>query len=210
MTVKQDIVLNLIVDELKSTYLCHTVILYGSRARGDYTSTSDYDVAGISSSGEKKRIARFDEKHNVYHDIFIYPEDDFLSLKDEHLNMADGVVIVEHDDFGNDLILKLKLMLDEPESISNDELQVRKVWYKKMLSRASIGDLEGRYRHIWSLFAIIEDYFAFRNLRYQGPKKAFQYLEEHDQDTLSLFKDALFNTNDLDVLERLIIKITSQ
>ena len=209
MSLKQDVVLNLIADELKSKYHCHTVILYGSRARGDYTSTSDYDVAGISSSGEKKRIARFDEKHNVYHDIFIYPEGDFLSLKDEHLNMADGVVIIDHNDFGKNLILKLKLMLQEPELISNDEIQMRKVWYKKMLARASVGDLEGRYRHIWSAFMIIEDYFAFKGLRYQGPKKAFQYLEENDQETLLLFKDVLFNTNDLNALDKLITRIVA-
>lgn len=69
-----DIVLQSIITELTSLHDCHTIILYGSRARGDFTSTSDYDVAGITKSGEKKRIARFDETHKVYHDIFIYPE----------------------------------------------------------------------------------------------------------------------------------------
>jgi predicted nucleotidyltransferase len=197
----------LIVDELKSIYHCHTVILYGSRARGDYTATSDYDVAGISSSGEKKRIARFDEKHNVYHDIFIYPENDFSSLKEEHLTMADGVVIIDHNDFGKNLILKLRQMFEESESISKDEIQIRKVWYRKMLSRASVDDLEGRYRHIWAIFTIIEDYFAFKGLRYQGPKKAFQYLEANDPEALLLFKDALYDTNDLKALNKLITRI---
>lgn len=207
MSFKQDIVLDLIIDELKSIHQCHTIILYGSRARGDYTETSDYDVAGIAASGEKKRIARFDEKHHVYHDIFIYPEDDFTSLKDEHLNMADGIVMIDHNDFGKKLISTLKQKLNESEAISKDEIQVRKVWYKKMLSRASVDDLEGRYRHIWAIFTIIEDYFAFQGLRYQGPKKAFQYLETHDPETLSLFNEVLYDTNDLSALNKLITRV---
>ena len=36
-----------IASDLKEKHHCHTVILYGSRARGDYTDTSDYDIAGF-------------------------------------------------------------------------------------------------------------------------------------------------------------------
>ena len=43
--------------------------------------------------------------------------------------------------------MKLKQMVDKPEPIAPDELQARNVW----LARAEIGDLEGRYRHIWSI-----------------------------------------------------------
>lgn len=73
ISLKNDTTLQSIIDELTSLYHCHTIILYGSRARGDSTPTSDYDVAGITKLREKKRIARFDEKHGVYHDIFVYP-----------------------------------------------------------------------------------------------------------------------------------------
>lgn len=207
MSFKQDKVLDLIVDELKSNYHCHTIILYGSRARGDYTSTSDYDVAGISASGEKRRIARFDDVHSVFHDIFVYSEDDFSSIKEEHLNMADGIVIIDHNDFGKNLILKLRQIVNEPDLISKNEIQVRKVWYQKMLARASVVDLEGRYRHIWAIFTIIEDYFAFQGLRYHGPKKAFQYLEDNDPETLLLFKNVLEDTKDLNALNHLISRV---
>ena len=74
--------------------------------------------------------------------------------------------------------------------------------------RRSTRDLEGKYRHIWSIFTILEDYFVFRELRYQGPKKAFQYLKERDPETLSLFDEVLSNTNDFDSLKKLITKIT--
>lgn len=69
ISLENDAVLQFIVDELISLHHCHTIILYGSRARGDFTVTSDYDVAGIREKGDKQRIARFDEAHQVYHDI---------------------------------------------------------------------------------------------------------------------------------------------
>lgn len=209
LTPIQDVVLRSIVDELVSLYHCHTIILYGSRARGDFTSSSDYDVAGIAAVGEKKRIARFDEKHGVYHDIFVYPDSAFDTISDEYLCMSDGIVIIEHTDFGTNLLTKLSDALKLPESITPDEITVRKVWYNKMLARASTRDIEGKYRHIWAIYTIIEDYFVFRGLRYQGPKKAFQYLKIHDSETLSLFEEALSNMNDVYILKKLIEKVTN-
>ncbi len=205
--INNDVVLDSIIDELKTKHHCHTIILYGSRARGDYTLISDYDVAGISSSGKKQRIARFDDKHQVYLDVFVYPESELSLLNDEHLNMADGVVIIEQDAFGTNLLTQLKQMINKPELISDNEINVRKVWYKKMADRAAIGDIEGRYRHIWAIFTILEDYFVFNSVRYQGPKKAFQYLEQHDRKTLALFNEVLNNTTNVDALNRLIERV---
>lgn len=210
ISLENDVVLRLIVEELEEKYHCHTVILYGSRARGDYTLTSDYDVAGISQAREKQRIARFDDLHNVYHDIFIYPENDFSPLQEEHLNMADGRVVVETNNFGKNLLNQLKHFLSEPPLISENEIQTRKVWYKKMATRAEVNDLEGKYRHIWAIFTILEDYFVFAGMRYQGPKKAFQYLKQHDSKTLALFNEVLNNTQDVDALNRLIANIINE
>lgn len=77
-----------------------------------------------------------------------------------------------------------------------------------MLSRANIRDLEGKYRHIWAIFTLLEDYFSFKGLPYFGPKRAFQYLETYDPKILSLFNKVLSKTNDLNALERLIESIT--
>lgn len=60
--------------------------------------------------------------------------------------------------------IALKTMENEPLSITDDEIKARKIWYQKMLARAEVGDLEGKYRHIWSTFTILEDYFAFKKL----------------------------------------------
>lgn len=203
-----DKILCSIVEELQTIYNCHIIVLYGSRARGDFKSTSDYDVAGFTSIDDKKWIARFDQEHQVFHDIFIFPEKELSAPNDTHLQMSDGIVILDHNDIGKQFLETLKSMESEPLSITDDEIQARKVWYQKMLARAEVGDLEGKYRHIWSIFTILEDYFAFKKMRYHGPKKAFQYLNKYDPDVLNLFEGALSDTNNLKLLKQLIEKIT--
>ncbi len=65
---KNDPVVNAIIDELTKIYHCHTIVLYGSRARGDFTETSDYDIAGITDKSiQKQWIARYDEINHVYY-----------------------------------------------------------------------------------------------------------------------------------------------
>lgn len=52
-----DLVLKQLVYELIKKHRCHTVILYGSRARGDFTEQSDYDLMGVKKTGKKYRVA---------------------------------------------------------------------------------------------------------------------------------------------------------
>lgn len=205
---QNDPVLCDIISELQTLHLCHTIIFYGSRARGDFKPTSDYDVAGITSIGEKKWIARFDDKHQIFHDIFIFPEKELATPNETHLQMSDGIVIIDHNDFGKSFLEAIRKIGNEPLPITDEEIQARKIWYQKMLARAEVSDLEGKYRHIWSIFTILEDYFVFKKMRYHGPKKAFQYLATHDLSTLNLFEQALSNANDIKFLKQLIGKIT--
>jgi len=78
-----------------------------------------------------------------------------------------------------------------------------------MLKRASVGDLEGKYRQIWSLFTILEDYFIFKGARYLGPKQAIQYLEKHDSIIYSLLNQALSKPGNLTALKKLIKAVVS-
>lgn len=197
-----------VANNLKEKYYCHTVILYGSRARGDYTDTSDYDIAGFRQHDKKERIAQKPPNTNVFLDIFLYPESELKEITDEHLCMHDGVVLFEKNKFGTNLLSKLKSIISSPP-ISENEIHVRKVWYEKMLKRASVGDLEGKYRQIWSLFTILEDYFIFKGSRYLGPKQAIQHLEKHDSRIYSLFNQALSEPGNLTALEKLIKAVIS-
>ncbi|HAU1387087.1 TPA: nucleotidyltransferase domain-containing protein [Legionella pneumophila] len=195
-----------IVAELEE-YGCHTIILYGSRARGDYTDLSDYDVIGIRTEGESFRIARYEERNQVYFDLFVYSEVDFITIQEAHLNIHEGKILIEKNQFGQKLLERVNKEIKKPVFLSKNELEVRKVWYEKMLNRAKRRDIEGVYRHIWMLHTLIEDYFAVRNIRYLGPKKGLQYLSQHAPEIISLYEKALIDTQNLTVLEKLIQSI---
>lgn len=208
---KTNPVINAIIDELTKIYHCHTIILYGSRARGDFTETSDYDIAGITDKSIKKEwIARFDEINHIYHDIFIYPENELFEPNESHLQMSDGIILTEQNGFGTRLLNQLNTLIDEPLASDVNELRGRAIWYKKTLSRAEANDLEGKYRQIWMIHSLLEDYFFFRDLRFLGPKKAFQYLELHDKTTLGLFAKVLNDPINTEKLKTLIMAITEK
>lgn len=81
--------LNAIARDMRTKHGCHTLILYGSHARGDATHASDIDLIGLRRSGPETHDAR--KFRGVYLDAFIYAE---KGLKASHLLRArDGVVV---------------------------------------------------------------------------------------------------------------------
>lgn len=131
MNIKQNPIVAMLIEELSSQYQCHTIILYGSHARGQAAPSSDYDLAGIRETGKMTRLARFDTEHQVYIDLFIYPEHDFDNIKEEHLCMHDGLIIKENNGFGTSLLKKIKQIIEKPIALPSYELEVRKFGIKK-------------------------------------------------------------------------------
>jgi len=60
-----------LIDELRRLHGAHTLILYGSRARGDATAESDVDVAAFADVEATTRDARLWE--GVFLDAFVHP-----------------------------------------------------------------------------------------------------------------------------------------
>lgn len=103
MAEKIDSTLKEIVQVLTDKYHCHTVVLYGSRARGQTTPTSDYDVIGVCKRGSKTRIAR---KHDgKFWDVFIYAEKDLRKLNDQHLSWKHARILYSENSYGKTLLI---------------------------------------------------------------------------------------------------------
>jgi hypothetical protein len=177
-------------DVLRERYGCHTAILYGSRAIGDPKPTSDFDIAGFAATASVERIAG--KWRTSYVDAFIYPESRLESPDQDLLSLCSGLVLFERDGAGQRLLDQLQqLQLKGPAALSENEAIVRRRWAWKMLERAETEDAEGNFRRAWLLTALLEDYFALRNMWYQGPKKSLAYLRSEASDVYNAFEIAL-------------------
>lgn len=192
-----------IADELRERHGCHTVILYGSRARGDQRPNSDYDLLGIRDGGERMRDARL--WHGAYLDLFIYPEQLVDRPDETMLQWLGGVVLFQKGQVGDTLLARLEALFRAgPAPLPPDERQTRRVWAGKMLERAREGDAEANYRRAWLLTALLEDYFQLRDQWYLGPKRGLAWLREHDQSAYAAFEAALQPGASLDQIAALI------
>lgn len=181
--------ISLLRDELRDQG-CHTIILYGSRARGDASSGSDYDLAGFRAADETVRDTR--PWVDGLRDVFLYPEGLIAETPVELLKLRDGLVLLDERDAGAGLLRRLDILYHAgPPPLPDSEVQARKVWAGKMLERATRGDMEGDYRRVWLLTALLEDYFCLRGLWYLGPKTSFRWLNQNDPGALEAIAEAL-------------------
>jgi uncharacterized protein len=207
--VTSDKILDDVLSELIRKHRCHTVLLYGSRATGRVTPTSDYDIAGIRKTGRTQRIAR--RQDGYYLDIFVFAERD-LKFVDSRFSYLDGAkVLFRKGQFGSRFLRRLKLALKKrPKTLPADEIGARKVWAFKMLDRAALEDVEGHYRRSWLQTALLEDFFLVRRKQYKGSKAAFSWLHTYDLKTYRLFEDVLKNPGDLKRLRLLVQRVTGR
>lgn len=120
-----DKVLTRLADELKRQYRCHTVILYGSRVRGDYSRASDYDLVGICRNGPVRHFAR--RVGRAYLDAFVYPER--RATPKELLRIRGGIVLCQRHDFGDALLHRIdRYHARGPKPLTSDEITLRRLW----------------------------------------------------------------------------------
>lgn len=199
----------ILVKDMAEVHGCHTVILYGSRSRGDWVEESDVDVLAIREHGVKVRDVRTLEGRLL--DAFIVPETEVSGAPTELLRIGGGVVLLERDGFGTRLLQEIeRLARQGPAPIPEDERTALRVWIEKMLNRVSRDDVEARYREVWLKFELLELYFRFRGLWYRGPKEAFAWLAERDPETLAEFQEVLCGRGGLEALRSLARKVVLQ
>jgi len=192
-----------IVTTLQNKYDCHTIILYGSRARGDANETSDYDIAAIRDKGETERYC--DNIKNAYVDAFIYSVPDIEKPDDSFIRMKDGIVICQKNTLGDQLLKTIKERYSHgPKKIPAWEKHVIATWSNKMLKRCEIADIDGNYRRHWLLFDLLQAYFQLRDLWYIGPKESFQYLKRNDPTMYLLFDNALKPNGGIGDIKKLV------
>lgn len=206
MQASKDPILASIVKELTTKHRCHTVILYGSRARGLTTATSDYDVVGIQSRGNKHRIAK--KQRGFFWDVFVYPEKDLRKLGEEQFAWKDAQVLFQKGTYGTVLLRRLDRLLNKPFTPHPQyQVDVTKVWAQKQLERCRMTDVQGLFRRVEFLTALVDHYFYVRQKRFLGPKEGFSWIEKNDPETFKLIRRALKHSTNLSYLKAAATKV---
>ncbi len=186
---------------LVDRHRCHTVILYGSRAKGTADAGSDWDVLGVRSEGASMREAR--PLGDAWLDAFIHPESHFEKLDEGCLRFLDGRVLVDQQGFGKRLLERIAAFERQGPPPLADEAALR-AWYPKMLARIARGDVEARYRRAWLLFDALEAWFRLRGKWYRGPKESLAWMAAHEPAAHAVFARALDPASNDDDLAALV------
>jgi len=195
---------------IADAYGCHTVVLYGSRARGDVDEGSDVDVLCIRDDGPSFRDSRVID--GVYFDVFVYPHDAVATVDVALLRILGGLVLRERDGEGTALLSRVRDRFDRgPDPLPADDQTARIVWAHKMLTRIQSSDsVEADYRRMELAVQALEDYFLLRTLWYRGPKVAFPWLLTHDDAAHQAFEAAMQPGAGPDALAALVSAVYGQ
>jgi predicted nucleotidyltransferase len=190
----------------------HTILLYGSRADGTETEFSDYDIAAFADVPVSKRDTRVVDGRFL--DVFLHPEAVLRNPTKEHLTLRGSIILTQRDAEAAEFLAALDVIfVSGPEPLPADETQARRTWARKMALRMRRADIEGNFRRVWLLTALLEDYFVLRGMWYQGPKKSFQWLLASDSETYRAFEEALKSATSFEAFDHgveRVVAITEQ
>lgn len=202
-----DLLLRVVID-LQEKYNPHTIILYGSRARGDHTPTSDIDVVCFVKGATPIEDARNFE--GFYLDAWVYSSDVMSASNSELLRVADGYCLYDSEGRGEVFLKELQQRIEQgPKQLSASEIQHTKQWVYKMLERSKSSDVESLYRRYWLAVDLLQIYFDLRGQWYFGPKKGLAWLREHDFVGYQLFSQVYNHSVGLEDLGKLSEYVTN-
>lgn len=204
----QDPLIEDLVRALQVQYQPHTIIFYGSRARGDATASSDIDVACFVDDHPELKDARLFQ--GVYLDNWVYPTQAMQHISKETLRFADGDCLVDQRGLGQEFLANIReKLVAGPETLSASDRTHTIEWISKMLQRIETEDVEGMYRRCWLQLELLEIYFQLRNKWFFGPKKSLQLLKDNDPVAYQLFSDIYQDPKDLKKLQLLARYVTT-
>ncbi len=168
-----------VVGELTRSRGCHTVILFGSRARGDADGDSDVDLLGVGDGVADGPLSRLVDGFDF--DIWIADERSVEGDPEEYLKIEDGRPLVQRALYGDELLRKVKARVSAgPPPLSAEEWAQRIRWLHRMAGRAARADEEGRYRLCWLAAELPRVRFELAGRYWLGPKRSLALLAEWD------------------------------
>jgi predicted nucleotidyltransferase len=210
----QDPLLQELLTVLGERHGGHTVILYGSRARGTHRPDSDYDLL-LVREGEGPVEQFISTWRGLQVDAFVYPESALDPERDVGLiRIRKGVTLRDDKGFGARLIQRVREVFERgPRPLSAETAASKRAWVEKMLQRISRRDrapVLADYRRVSLLQQLLELYFEFRGLWYLGEEEGLGWLFSHDPRAYAAFTAALTPGAPFEAIERLARLVSSE
>jgi len=197
-----------VISEINSKYAPHTIILYGSYARGDASVASDIDIACFCDNSEVIQDAR--TFNGTYLDAWVYPTTALHEVSEDALRFGDGIAVLDERGLGTSFIKRVNEKLNtETNKLSESDIAHIKEWVNKMLLRSSSMDLDGNYRRNWLQFELLSIYFEIRGVRFLGHKKSFSYLLKNDNSGYLLFNKMYAQPDNIACLQDVVNHVTN-
>lgn len=194
--------LDALVAELTALHGCHSWILYGSRAHGTETATSDIDIIGFGPRAEPASDCR--RWRHYWLDAWLYAETD-AAEPGAFLHLQGGRILRERDAFATRLLTRVAQDLKRPpEPLKPHQRQHLQTWLRKTLDRIRTGDAEGWFRRYWMSAELLENYCALSGMRFRGFKTSLKEVAETDPETHRLLIQLYGPQADLALLEQLV------
>lgn len=196
---------------LAAEHGAHTVILYGSRARGDATAESDWDLLLLRDDGPSARDAR--RHQGAWVDAFIEPAARYATSVEEALHLEGGRVLLEQGGAGTALLARVAaLAATSAPPLDPGEPEALRAWMHRTLARARRGeqdpsDLEAHHRRVTLASELLEVGARLGGRRYRGSKAELAWLAAHAPDLHASFAAALAPGAPLTALAALVERL---
>jgi hypothetical protein len=171
----------------------HTIPMYGSRARGDATPDSDWDVCCVAAIAAVEHHGWIED--GAFLDVFVYPG--LVHPGPEDLRMLGSRVLLDERGLAAPYLAELRaLEARGPTPMPSHQRAMGTTWIAKMTARGRRGlddpaDFEAHYRRHWLLKDLLEYAFTLRDRWYGGPKLALATLRREEPALWALFEAAL-------------------